>query len=130
MASWLPFTLVELAPGYLWQPGHEICLSLLGVVQGHWRLLSAVPQTSSYGAVGLTDAQGFPDYSPGMSVIDTRELADEVRRLAERFSSMSDNRLARKLPPYATRADAGRLVAQQLAEAGQGVEESRQSTCP
>ena len=65
-----------------------------------------------------------------MSVIDTRELADEVRRLAERFSSMSDNRLARELPPYATRADAGRLVAQQLAEAGQGVEEREASTTP
>jgi hypothetical protein len=65
-----------------------------------------------------------------MSAVDMRELSDEVRRLAERLRSLSDTRLARELPPYSTRADAGRVMAQDLAEAAQGVEERQASASP
>jgi hypothetical protein len=51
------------------------------------------------------------------------DLADEVRRLADRLRSLSDTRLARPLPPHASRADAAHDLAVHLAVAGQGVEE-------
>lgn len=51
------------------------------------------------------------------------DLATEVRRLADRLRSLSDIRLARPLPPFASRADAAHDLAGWLAAAGQGVEE-------
>ncbi len=44
------------------------------------------------------------------------ELADQVRRLADRLRSLSDARLARPLPPAGSRADAAHALAQRLAD--------------
>ena len=50
-------------------------------------------------------------------------LADDaVERLAERLRTLSDVRLARSLPPYASRADAARAVAQLLADLAASLE--------
>ena len=49
--------------------------------------------------------------------MDTAELAQEVERLADRLRTLSDVRLAKPLPPYASRADAARAVVQRLADA-------------
>jgi hypothetical protein len=43
-------------------------------------------------------------------------LATEVVRLADRLRSLTDVRLARPLPPYGSRADAGHAVAQLMAD--------------
>ena len=51
------------------------------------------------------------------------DLRIEVDRLADRLRSLSDTRLARPLPPHASRADAAHALAQALAEADQGVEQ-------
>jgi hypothetical protein len=44
------------------------------------------------------------------------DLAAAVQRVADRLRSLSDARLARPLPPHATRADAAHALAQQLAD--------------
>ncbi|MET0740236.1 MAG: hypothetical protein ABWZ26_01645 [Candidatus Nanopelagicales bacterium] len=44
------------------------------------------------------------------------DLATEVRRLADRLRALGPARLARPLPPHASVADAGRAVAQALAD--------------
>ena len=44
------------------------------------------------------------------------ELGTEVARLADRLRSLTDVRLARALPPYGSRADAGHAVAQLMAD--------------
>ncbi len=50
------------------------------------------------------------------------ELARELQRVAERLRSMSEARLARACPPYGSAADAGRWVAQHLADAAAELE--------
>jgi hypothetical protein len=50
-------------------------------------------------------------------------LAQTVERLADRLRSLSDVRLARPLPPYASRAEAAHALAQQLADGAASVEE-------
>jgi hypothetical protein len=58
------------------------------------------------------------------SAAETRAaLADDVRRVADRFRSLSQARLTGAVPSYRSRAAAGRHAAQALATAGQGVEE-------
>ncbi len=51
-----------------------------------------------------------------------QDLADHVDRLADRLRSLSDVRLARPLPPYASRAEAAHALAQRLADAAARLE--------
>jgi hypothetical protein len=51
------------------------------------------------------------------------EIATEVGRVADRFRSLSEARLAGPVPGSPSRAAAGRRLAQALADAGQGVED-------
>lgn len=55
---------------------------------------------------------------------EAESLAAEVERVARRLRGLTTARLVRPLPPYGTVADAGRLLARALAEAGQAVEEA------
>jgi hypothetical protein len=48
-------------------------------------------------------------------------LAWEIRAVAERLRRLSPARLGLPLPPYPSRAQAGRLLAQRLADAAAGV---------
>ncbi len=50
------------------------------------------------------------------------DLAGHVERLARRLRSLSEVRLARPLPGHASRADAARALAQQLADAASRLE--------
>lgn len=56
-------------------------------------------------------------------MLETAELAADVRRVADRLRSLSQARLAAALPPHPSRAAAARAVAQVLADAAQGIEE-------
>lgn len=51
------------------------------------------------------------------------DLEADVRRVADRLRSLSLAQLAAPVPPHASRASAARDVAQQLAEAAQGLEQ-------
>jgi hypothetical protein len=62
--------------------------------------------------------------------LQARRLAADVERLADRLRRLSPARLAQSLPPYGTRADAGRLAAQLLADAAQGIEERKGAAAP
>jgi len=62
------------------------------------------------------------DPSGASAQVDPERLAREVERLADRLRTLSDVRLARPLPPYATRADAARAVVQLLADHAAGLE--------
>ncbi|HYN75087.1 MAG TPA: hypothetical protein VEV13_02720 [Candidatus Limnocylindria bacterium] len=57
-----------------------------------------------------------------MDAATTDQLAVEVRRLADRLRTVSDVRLSQPFPGSGTRAAAALDLAQQLAEAAQGVE--------
>ena len=50
------------------------------------------------------------------------DLAGHVDRLAQRLRSLSEVRLARPLPPHASRADAAHALAQRLADASARLE--------
>jgi len=52
-------------------------------------------------------------------------LAADVERLASRLRGLSGPRLAQQVPPYGTRAAAGRRAAQILADLAQGVDQPR-----
>lgn len=60
----------------------------------------------------------------------TDQLAVEVRRLADRLRTMSDVRLTQPYPGPGTRAVAALDLAQQLAEAAQGIESRAVPTAP
>ncbi|MQA80365.1 MAG: hypothetical protein GEV10_18100 [Streptosporangiales bacterium] len=65
-----------------------------------------------------------PDESAeGVWRAEGEALAAEVERVARRLRGLTAARLVRALPPYGTVADAGRRLAEALAEAGQAVEE-------
>ncbi len=68
---------------------------------------------------------------PSAAVEDqARRVAADVERLADRLRRLSPARLSQPLPPYGTRADAGRFAAQLLADAAQGIEERDGSAAP
>jgi hypothetical protein len=54
-----------------------------------------------------------------MSRMDVEPLRVEVRRVADRLRSMSQERLTRPFPPYASRAAAALALAQLLADTAQ-----------
>ncbi|MBA3618713.1 MAG: hypothetical protein H0W56_03810 [Acidothermales bacterium] len=60
----------------------------------------------------------------------TRRVAADIERLADRLRRLSPARLTQPLPPYGTCADAGRLAAQLLADTAQGIEERDGSAAP
>jgi hypothetical protein len=62
------------------------------------------------------------DPSGASAQVDPERLGREVERLADRLRTLSDVRLARALPPYASRADAARAVVQLLADGAAGLE--------
>lgn len=71
---------------------------------------------------------GLPDWAiPSITVIGNPlaepgdRLAWEIRTVAERLRRLSPARLRIPLPPYASRAQAGRTLAQRLADAAAGV---------
>jgi hypothetical protein len=51
-----------------------------------------------------------------------QRLAGEIARVSDRLRTLSLDRLSGPLPPYASRAEAGRALAQRLADAAQGIE--------
>jgi len=52
----------------------------------------------------------------------SERLAAEIVRVSDRLRTLSLARLSVPLPPYASRAEAGRALAQRLADAAQGIE--------
>lgn len=71
---------------------------------------------------------GSTDWAiPSISVIGNHlrepedRLAWEIKAVAERLRGLSPARLGLPLPPYPTRAKAGHMIAQQLADAAAGV---------
>jgi hypothetical protein len=69
--------------------------------------------------------------SAGWGELESRQaLSREVGRLAERLRGLSDTKLAGALPPYPSRAAAGRAVAQLLADSAVGVAERRAPAPP
>jgi hypothetical protein len=67
--------------------------------------MDAIPSGAQGQATGLADS-----------------LATQVERLSDRLRSLSDIRLARPLPPHASRADAAHALAQLLADGAASLE--------
>jgi len=55
----------------------------------------------------------------------SERLAAEIVRVSDRLRTLSLSRLSVPFPPYASRAEAGRALAQRLADAAQGIEGRR-----
>jgi hypothetical protein len=68
------------------------------------------------------------DHDEPASIPD--RLAAEVARVSDRLRTLSLTRLSAPFPPYASRAEAGHLLAQRLAVAAQGVDERREAGPP
>jgi hypothetical protein len=51
------------------------------------------------------------------------DLRRELGMLAERFHRLAEGRLRQPLPPFPSRAEAGRSIAQALADAAYGIEQ-------
>ncbi|MDQ1624647.1 MAG: hypothetical protein QOJ49_145 [Actinomycetota bacterium] len=85
------------------------------------RVGGAQPPAGSCGHSLVT--VGSDDGTPGWAGPVRDALSAEVERTADRLRSLSEARLAAAVPPYASRAGAGRAAAQALAVAAQGIEE-------